>query len=242
MDFKDNIKRIREDNSVSFVDLAKEFGKSEAAIRAWELGRSKPDADTLIGLAKYFNCTTDYLLGLSSHPSRDEQAHYTEAIEAFAQLVETEYENPGDIFSNLTTVFRAFSQISDLKKRDQLPSLVDAMAQMSDAVEKETANLDEKPTTFNNYSSALRVFTAGRMMTELKLADYYSELERLLTSECLKKADKAERDMIAQMGELSLQSYSKGSGEKYQAILRQLGADERTAKRIADGTIFDTED
>jgi len=43
------------------------LGKSDAAIRMWETGKSKPDADTLVKLSFYFDCSVDYLLGLSDY-------------------------------------------------------------------------------------------------------------------------------------------------------------------------------
>ena len=72
MEFKDIIKKLREDNKLSFAELAVKFDKTESAIRAWELGRTKPDADTLIKLSAFFNCTVDYLLGLSEYKNIEE--------------------------------------------------------------------------------------------------------------------------------------------------------------------------
>ncbi len=65
MEFKDRIKMLREGKGLNLTQLAVAFDLKEAGVRAWELGRTKPNADTLIKLAQYFNCTTDYLLGLS---------------------------------------------------------------------------------------------------------------------------------------------------------------------------------
>ena len=65
MEFKDRIKVLRLERELSLTDLGAILGKTESACRAWELDRAKPDADTIIKLAKYFDCTTDYLLGLS---------------------------------------------------------------------------------------------------------------------------------------------------------------------------------
>lgn len=64
MEFKDRIRELREEKGMSSSKLAVEFDKSESAIRSWETGRTKPDADTLITLSKFFNVSTDYLLGL----------------------------------------------------------------------------------------------------------------------------------------------------------------------------------
>lgn len=72
MEFKDRLKQLREEKAVSSATLAAHFDKCTAAIRMWESGKSKPDTDTLIKLAEYFNCTTDYLLGVSDVRTYDE--------------------------------------------------------------------------------------------------------------------------------------------------------------------------
>ena len=45
-------------------DICKELGIYKQKFSRWKLGETKPDFDELIMLAKYFNVTTDYLLGL----------------------------------------------------------------------------------------------------------------------------------------------------------------------------------
>ena len=65
MDFSERIRELRAETGLSYTQFASKFDKSEGAIRAWETGRSKPDADTLIKLSDYFKVPTDYLLGLT---------------------------------------------------------------------------------------------------------------------------------------------------------------------------------
>jgi len=67
MEFKDRIKYLIDKRDMPVAQLALDFGKTESAVRSWILGRTKPDADTLINLAKYFNCSTDYLLGICEY-------------------------------------------------------------------------------------------------------------------------------------------------------------------------------
>ena len=76
MEFKDRIKLLRKEHCMSQSQLAKLLNKSESAVGAWELNRSKPDADTLIILSEYFKCTTDYLLGLSDVKNQDEKNEF----------------------------------------------------------------------------------------------------------------------------------------------------------------------
>ena len=45
--------------------VAKELGISSAVLTKWKNGISYPNGEFLIKIAKYFNVTTDYLLGLT---------------------------------------------------------------------------------------------------------------------------------------------------------------------------------
>ena len=64
--FIDRLKELREDKGLSQSQLAKETGLSQAGISLWEDGLRVPNAQVIISLAKYFEVTTDYLLGLSN--------------------------------------------------------------------------------------------------------------------------------------------------------------------------------
>ena len=58
------IKELREQKEISQTQLAKEIGFGHAIIGFWESGDRKPAHDALIALAKFFDVTTDYILGL----------------------------------------------------------------------------------------------------------------------------------------------------------------------------------
>lgn len=73
MKFKERIKSLRTERNLTQSQLAATLGKSEGAVRAWEIDRSKPDADTIVALAGYFGCTSDYLLGLSDYKNTREE-------------------------------------------------------------------------------------------------------------------------------------------------------------------------
>lgn len=45
--------------------LAKEIGIGSATLTKWKSGDTLPNSDTLIKIAKYFDCSIDYLLCLS---------------------------------------------------------------------------------------------------------------------------------------------------------------------------------
>lgn len=63
MTFGENLKILRNARSVSQKDLADKLGFSFQNISKWERNESLPDIETLIAIAKFFETTTDDLLG-----------------------------------------------------------------------------------------------------------------------------------------------------------------------------------
>ena len=62
-----NLKIIREEYNITQIKLSTEIEVSQEAISAYESGKALPSVETLIKLAKYFNTSTDYLLGLTDN-------------------------------------------------------------------------------------------------------------------------------------------------------------------------------
>ena len=59
------IKELRIESKTSQEVLAKAIGVHPSAVSLWESGKNEPKASYIIGLAKFFNVTSDYLLGIS---------------------------------------------------------------------------------------------------------------------------------------------------------------------------------
>ena len=66
MRFPQILKELRESKSLLQYELAKEIHYSKSIIGAWERAESLPTADALIALAKFFNVSIEYLLGLET--------------------------------------------------------------------------------------------------------------------------------------------------------------------------------
>ena len=62
--FANKLREVREDRNLSQLQLGKDLGFTQTCIAKWESGTRSPNIDNLIMLAKYFDTTTDYLLGL----------------------------------------------------------------------------------------------------------------------------------------------------------------------------------
>lgn len=62
--FYQRLKELRLEHNLTQDVLAQRTGISQSSITQWENGNKIPSALNIIILAKFFNCSTDYLLGL----------------------------------------------------------------------------------------------------------------------------------------------------------------------------------
>ena len=65
IDKLDNLKKLREARNITQIKLSIDLGVSQELISRYELGTSFPQPNMLIKLAQYFNCSVDYLLGIT---------------------------------------------------------------------------------------------------------------------------------------------------------------------------------
>jgi len=63
--FKERLKELRIEKGLTQTQLAKELRVNQRTISNWEVGERQPTLDTLEVIAKYFNVSYDYLLGLT---------------------------------------------------------------------------------------------------------------------------------------------------------------------------------
>ena len=66
----DNLKEIRKRKNLTQVRLSIDMEVSQELISQYEKGVSLPTVSNLIKLANFFNCSTDYLLGLTKNPKK----------------------------------------------------------------------------------------------------------------------------------------------------------------------------
>lgn len=62
--FAENLKLLRKEKGIGQIELAKELGVSNGIISLWENGLREPNMFSLISIAKFFDVTIDYLVGL----------------------------------------------------------------------------------------------------------------------------------------------------------------------------------
>ncbi len=62
--FEDRLKELRAEKGVGQIELAKAINVSNGIISLWENGLREPKLSNLIAIAKYFEVSLDYLVGL----------------------------------------------------------------------------------------------------------------------------------------------------------------------------------
>lgn len=62
--FSHRLRELRLEKGLSMKQLAKNINTTDAAISNWENGINEPKISYVISIAKFFNVSTDYLLGL----------------------------------------------------------------------------------------------------------------------------------------------------------------------------------
>ena len=97
------IRMLREERNMSQIKLAEEIGIPVRRLRAIELNTASLTADILIAMAKYFEVSTDYILGLV-----DKEGAIQDAItkEYLLNSLETLNENNREIVLKFMDILR----------------------------------------------------------------------------------------------------------------------------------------
>lgn len=70
MNYYQRLKDLREDHDLSQTDIAKILETTRQQVSKWETGTQMMGIDKYIKLAKYYNVSVDYLLGLIDSPRK----------------------------------------------------------------------------------------------------------------------------------------------------------------------------
>ena len=71
MKFSDNLRLLRTKHRLSQKEIGDIVGISSQAVSKWENSITEPDNESLLKLSKYFNVSTDYLLGNSDEENQN---------------------------------------------------------------------------------------------------------------------------------------------------------------------------
>lgn len=87
VDFGNALKTLRLRENMTQAQLAQRLGLTKSVISAYETGLRLPSYDILIHIARIFNVSTDYLLGLEHKQEIDLSGLSQEEIAALLHLI-----------------------------------------------------------------------------------------------------------------------------------------------------------
>lgn len=91
---KDKLKELRKKHHLTQIEFARIFNISNGTVGNWESGIRQPDHETLVKIAKYFDVTVDYLLGVEDgnkkSPSNDGLAPDEQAVLSMYRMTSPE--------------------------------------------------------------------------------------------------------------------------------------------------------
>ena len=62
--FAKRLRELREEKGMSMMEFSRASDISHTSMHQWEHAKRMPSADTIFRLARFFGCSTDYLIGL----------------------------------------------------------------------------------------------------------------------------------------------------------------------------------
>lgn len=87
VDLGHKLKTLRLQNNLTQSQLAQKLGLTKSVVSAYETGLRLPSYDVLIHLAKIFNVSTDFLLGVENKHEIDLSGLSESEIEALLNLI-----------------------------------------------------------------------------------------------------------------------------------------------------------
>lgn len=93
VDFGNTLKTLRLKEKYTQAQLAQKLGLTKSVISAYETGLRLPSYDILINIAKIFNVSTDYLLGIENKRDIDLSGLTDDEISALLTLIKAMKNN-----------------------------------------------------------------------------------------------------------------------------------------------------
>lgn len=93
VDFGNALKTLRLRKNMTQAQLAQKLGLTKSVISAYETGLRLPSYDILIHIARIYNVSTDYLLGLEQKQEIDLSGLSQEEVHALLNLIKAMKQN-----------------------------------------------------------------------------------------------------------------------------------------------------
>lgn len=192
--FAVRLRKLMNERKININSVAKAVGITHQAITQYANGETQPNAEKIVKLAKHFDVSSDYLLGLSDVPSQDESVksiHEKTGLSEDAIAVLTDSRQnadsaAGNIVNHLLTAENFVKLAYNLYERDQSSS------------RKMTIGSKLSPLSMRELYSYLANVEVEKIFGQTifeKWSDYtYIALQNACLSEVMNELDKDEQE------------------------------------------------
>lgn len=112
MSFGERLKQLRNEKHMTQSDLGKLMNVSKASVSLYEKNERTPDQETLKRVAKYFDVSIDYLLGVS-----DKRHYYSLTKKDYRDVDQMLKDTMEGITTSGPTFFQNGAEVSDEDRR-----------------------------------------------------------------------------------------------------------------------------
>lgn len=85
--FGKRLKALREERNIKQGQFADKIGISRQSMNSYETGKYSPDTETIIKIADFLECSTDYLLGRTKHKSHETYVEFDENLSTLSKIL-----------------------------------------------------------------------------------------------------------------------------------------------------------
>lgn len=112
MKFGDNLRVLRAQKKISQKEIGELIGVTSQAISRWENNETQPDNEALLKLAKYFNVTTDYLLGATNENLKNDKSNFDNELDEalFSKAKDLTEEEKKAVLSVINAIKKEFDE------------------------------------------------------------------------------------------------------------------------------------
>jgi DNA-binding XRE family transcriptional regulator len=144
--FHDRLRQVHSKKGITQLELAKQLGVSSQTMSYIMNGR-EPNFELLVKIAEYFDCTTDYLLGLSKYKDEAEAAAAEgtkiTVLEGFNGLSSDDEQAMLNIIETLLRCHSALLAMKDAQLKDVFLNQVNNVAESVLAASSDCVGLPE---------------------------------------------------------------------------------------------------
>lgn len=188
----DRLIRLRKEKEKTISDMAYESGLSASTISNYERGVRIPDGKALIKLAKYFDCTTDYLLGMSNFKNAEFAAqviYMTDSIMSY--LIRPDFAKIRALLSGYFSL--AVEKLDNFSYVTCLENIIFLLFAEMNKGFKAIQDLND---ALPNQEEMVKILT----LCQSDLTDFCSELKRFVDDFPINILDQINRDVYQKNG------------------------------------------